>query len=72
MTDNLSARIAHAIDLKQGDKDFALFFSCGSWEAHLGNSTCVMLGEAAGDFIGCGATPEAAVDRLIEKLQEQG
>lgn len=71
--DTLAAKIARAIDLKQGDKDFALFFSCDFWEAHLGNSSgCVMLGEVSGDFIGGGATPEAAVDRLLEKLQEQG
>ena len=75
-TGAVTSTVTRAIDLKQGNKEFALFFYTPSgayvdapWEAHLGNAhTYVSLGEVEGELMGTGLTAEAAVSALLEKL----
>ena len=68
---DLAQLIAQAIEKKQGNKEFALFFGWGDeeWCAMIGNpSDWVPLGETSGEFVGEGATPEAAVIALLAEL----
>ena len=68
MTD-LSELIAAVIEAKHGDKQFALFGDETGWTAEIGNeSNCVSLGEAAGEYMGSGETPELAVAALLRTL----
>lgn len=72
MTDTLSDLIRRAIELKQGSKAIALFGDTDGWEAQIGNPHgMVYLGEAMGEFIAGGDTPEAALTDLIGQLEEQ-
>jgi len=63
----LAAMIALAIERKQGNREFALFYdSDGHWWAQIGNpSDFVSLGESVGEFIGEGATAEDAARALL-------
>jgi hypothetical protein len=72
----LDELIAEAIRLKQGNKEFALFYcdydehsAYSQWQAHIGNpTTCVGLGEVSGEFVGEGETPEDAMAKLNIQL----
>jgi hypothetical protein len=68
---SLSEMIAECIQMKPGDKEFALFFyGQNEWDAHIGNeSEIVCLGERAGEFSAPGSTPEEAVRNLLETLR---
>ena len=71
---NLSELIELAIEIKPGDKEFALSFdgdqSESAWCAEIGNKFgAVRLGEAKGEFCGFGKTPEDAVTILINAIK---
>jgi len=71
----LSKLIAGCLEIKQGNKEFALFFAdydeagFKPWRAEIGN-TCaaVSLGESTGEFCGEGMTPKEAVIDLQAKI----
>jgi hypothetical protein len=75
---DLSALIARAVELKRGNREFALFwygtdgyqYDGGQWSAQIGNtSQFVSIGESEPEFDGAGATAEEAVIALIEVLE---
>lgn len=82
MADSLSRLMRIAIALKDGDREFALFFhpahlanwktgevAPDQWHAEIGNPCeSVSLGEAPAEFEGHGATAEEAVNDLIDNL----
>lgn len=70
MEADLESLIARAIELKRGDKEFALFFAQGKWEALIGN-TCkaVYLGESDPEFDAEGKTPRESVIALISVIE---
>lgn len=67
----LNDLIKQALDLKEGDKEFALFHNDGEWMAMLGNPTsCVALGETEGEFNSAWhPTAEQAVSEIISAVQ---
>ena len=74
---DLKALIDQAISMKEGNKEFALFYhptgnAQTDWSADLGNPcSSVNLGESTGEFQSdCCSTPEAAVQDLIEQLRQ--
>lgn len=73
VSSNLGELIDQAIVLKEGNKEFALHFVPGleePWAALIGaTSDSVLLGECRGDFETAGRTPEQALQRLIEEIQ---
>jgi hypothetical protein len=72
----LEEKIARAVELKAGNKEFALFYDPGGhegdWWAAIGN-TCVHvnIGEAGGEIQTSGQTAAQAVDALISNLERQ-
>lgn len=79
MTTDLADIIRQAIELKQGNKEFALFYepsfesvtvNAKPWIAEIGNpSVFVRLGESTGEYCGEGDSPEDAIRDLIENLK---
>ncbi|WP_276122633.1 hypothetical protein [Pararhizobium qamdonense] len=71
----LSKLIAECVAIKQGNKEFALFYAdydapgFKPWRAEIGNtSSAVSLGEAEAEFCGDGMTPKEAMIDLQTKL----
>jgi hypothetical protein len=74
--DHLSDLITRVLNIKQGDRDFALFHYAGNntvdgpWRAEIGNTfPYVSLGEAPAEFSAQGTTPEDAVRALIVEVE---
>lgn len=67
---SLADLIEHCVAAKSGDQEFMLYrVSENDWEAHIGNTSAVMLGEVSGEFTANGRTAEEAVAALLAKLQ---
>lgn len=66
---SLSALIDEVRLKKKGSTEFALFGFDDLWRAMIGNPTgVVLLGEVDGEFSADAATPEAAVEKLLQML----
>ena len=70
----LSEIISDLISAKEGNKDFALTFEGGSWDAKIGNDgSPVSIGEDGGEYwTGDHPTPEAAVAELKRRVVDDG
>jgi len=72
-TSTISSLMEKILSYPAYNKDLALFYTDRyepAWSAEYCNpaSHCVMLGEASGDFVGSGKTPEEALENLIKAL----
>lgn len=67
----LSELIQRCLEIKEGDKEFALFrYDDGTWSAEIGNPDHhVCLGETTGEYSSEGSTPEIAIEKLIDIIK---
>jgi hypothetical protein len=82
---DVAGLLVHAISLKEGNKELALFYMEGEsqpWRVEIGNprtcvmlgevpSTCVMLGEVSGEVTARGTSATEALQNLITLLERR-